>query len=33
VLHVGRPNIGDRNALLARINDMLDRRWLSNEVR
>lgn len=30
VLHVGRPNIGDRQQLLARINDMLDRRWLSN---
>ncbi len=30
-LHVGRPNIGDRHALLARINDMLDRRWLSND--
>jgi dTDP-4-amino-4,6-dideoxygalactose transaminase len=29
-LHVGRPNIGDRDALLARINDMLDRRWLTN---
>ena len=29
-LHVGRPNIGDRAALLARIDDMLDRRWLSN---
>jgi dTDP-4-amino-4,6-dideoxygalactose transaminase len=29
-LHVGRPNIGDRAALLARINDMLDRRWLTN---
>ncbi|MBV9268734.1 MAG: aminotransferase class I/II-fold pyridoxal phosphate-dependent enzyme, partial [Acidobacteriaceae bacterium] len=29
-LHVGRPNIGDRERLLARINDMLDRRWLSN---
>jgi dTDP-4-amino-4,6-dideoxygalactose transaminase len=29
-LHVGRPNIGDRQRLLARINDMLDRRWLSN---
>ena len=29
-LHVGRPNIGDRAALLSRINDMLDRRWLSN---
>jgi len=29
-LHVGRPNIGDRQVLLARINDILDRRWLTN---
>lgn len=29
-LHVGRPNIGDRKRLLERINDLLDRRWLSN---
>jgi dTDP-4-amino-4,6-dideoxygalactose transaminase len=29
-LHVGRPNIGDRAKLLTRINDILDRRWLSN---
>jgi len=29
-LHVGQPNIGDREQLLARINDMLDRHWLSN---
>ena len=29
-LHVGRPNIGDRDRLLARINDILDRRWLTN---
>ena len=29
-LHVGRPNIGDRQRLFARINDMLDRRWLTN---
>jgi dTDP-4-amino-4,6-dideoxygalactose transaminase len=29
-LHVGRPNIGTRESLMARINDMLDRRWLSN---
>jgi dTDP-4-amino-4,6-dideoxygalactose transaminase len=29
-LHVGRPNIGDRERLLTRINDILDRRWLSN---
>ncbi|MBA3496243.1 MAG: aminotransferase class I/II-fold pyridoxal phosphate-dependent enzyme [Gemmatimonadales bacterium] len=30
VLHVGRPNIGDRGRLLDRINDLLDRRWLTN---
>ncbi len=29
-LHVGRPNIGDRERLLERINDILDRRWLTN---
>ncbi len=29
-LHVGRPNIGDRGRLLERINDMLERRWFSN---
>lgn len=29
-LHVGRPNIGDRVRLLERINDLLDRRWLTN---
>jgi dTDP-4-amino-4,6-dideoxygalactose transaminase len=29
-LHVGRPNIGDRDRLLQRINDLLDRRWLTN---
>ncbi|MBD2358452.1 aminotransferase class I/II-fold pyridoxal phosphate-dependent enzyme [Tolypothrix sp. FACHB-123] len=29
-LYVGRPNIGNRDRLLERINDMLDRRWLSN---
>jgi dTDP-4-amino-4,6-dideoxygalactose transaminase len=29
-LHVGRPNIGNRDALLTRINDLLDRRWLTN---
>lgn len=32
-LHVGRPNIGDRQRLMERINDMLDRRWLSNAGR
>lgn len=30
LLHVGRPNVGNREQLLARINDMLDRHWLSN---
>lgn len=29
-LHVGRPNIGNQEQLLARINDILNRRWLSN---
>ncbi len=30
-LHVGRPNIGDRERLLARVNEVLDRRWLTNQ--
>jgi dTDP-4-amino-4,6-dideoxygalactose transaminase len=30
-LHVGRPNIGNRERLLERINDLLDRRWLTND--
>jgi dTDP-4-amino-4,6-dideoxygalactose transaminase len=29
-LHVGRPNIGDRERLFNRITDLLDRRWLTN---
>jgi dTDP-4-amino-4,6-dideoxygalactose transaminase len=29
-LHVGRPNIGNRQRLVERINDMLDRRWFTN---
>ncbi len=29
-LHVGRPNIGNREQVLQRIADMLDRHWLSN---
>ncbi|MEZ4643037.1 MAG: DegT/DnrJ/EryC1/StrS family aminotransferase [Chloroflexota bacterium] len=29
-LHVGRPNIGSRDNLFARINDIFDRRWLTN---
>ena len=31
ILHVGRPNIGNSDRLINRINDALDRRWLSNE--
>ena len=29
-LHIGRPNIGNSENLLTRINDILDRRWLTN---
>ena len=29
-LHVGQPNVGDRNRLVERINGILDRRWLPN---
>lgn len=29
-LHVGRPNIGNREHLMTRINDVLDQRWLTN---
>lgn len=29
-LHVGRPNIGNRERLMERINDMLDRHWFTN---
>jgi dTDP-4-amino-4,6-dideoxygalactose transaminase len=29
-LHIGRPNIGNRERLLARFNDILDRRWFTN---
>lgn len=29
-LHVGRPNIGDRGRLMRRIEEILDRRWLTN---
>jgi dTDP-4-amino-4,6-dideoxyglucose len=30
VVHVGRPNIGDRAVLAKRIDEALDRRWLTN---
>jgi dTDP-4-amino-4,6-dideoxygalactose transaminase len=29
-VHVGRPNVGNRERLLNRINDMLDRNWFTN---
>src|SRR4029453_9245029 len=29
-LHVGRPNIGDRQVLFKRINDVLELKWLTN---
>lgn len=32
-LYVGRPNIGDRQALMERIEDILDSRWLTNNGR
>lgn len=31
LLHVGRPNIGDREAFLRYANEIFDRRWLSND--
>ena len=30
-LHVGRPNIGDRNLLNKRFNEILDNKWLTND--
>lgn len=30
-LHVGCPNLGDREQLLIRFNDILNRRWLTND--
>jgi len=32
-LHVGCPNIGNRDRLFDRINDLLDRRWFTNDGR
>lgn len=29
-LHVGRPNLGDRDAFLGRVGEIFDRRWLTN---
>lgn len=30
-LYVGRPNVGSREELLARVADLIDRRWLTND--
>jgi dTDP-4-amino-4,6-dideoxygalactose transaminase len=30
-LHVGRPNIGDRDRFFSRVSGILERRWLSND--
>ena len=30
-LHVGRPNLGDRESFLTRVNEIWDRRWLTND--
>lgn len=30
-LHVGYPNVGDRQRFLRRVEDILDRRWLTND--
>lgn len=29
--HIRRPNFGNRESFLARVNEILDRRWLSNK--
>lgn len=30
-LHVGRPNVGSRAAFIERVNDLLDRKWFTND--
>jgi dTDP-4-amino-4,6-dideoxygalactose transaminase len=30
-LHVGRPNLGSRESLIRRLDEMMDRRWLTND--
>jgi dTDP-4-amino-4,6-dideoxygalactose transaminase len=30
-LHVGRPNVGERQNLMRRLNEILDRKWLTND--
>ncbi len=31
MLHVGRPNVGDKEKLFERINDIIEQRWLTND--
>jgi dTDP-4-amino-4,6-dideoxygalactose transaminase len=31
ILHVGRPNVGDTEAILGRFREILERRWLTND--
>jgi dTDP-4-amino-4,6-dideoxygalactose transaminase len=31
LFHVGRPNLGDRNLLMQKLADVLDRNWLTND--
>ena len=31
LLHVGRPNLGDRETMLRRVNQIFDRRWFTND--
>jgi len=31
MLHVGRPNLGNREMLMKRVNELLDRRWFTND--
>jgi dTDP-4-amino-4,6-dideoxygalactose transaminase len=31
MLHVGRPNMGDRDAFMRHVEDIFERRWLSND--
>jgi dTDP-4-amino-4,6-dideoxygalactose transaminase len=30
-LHVGRPNLGDREMMMRRVNEIFDRRWFTND--
>ena len=30
-LHVGRPNLGNREVMLRRVNEIFDRRWFTND--